>query len=92
MRRCGRIGGYAGQNGGEPNHFQSLPGINRVDARGSELYDVLHMLEEIRKLLAAQPFVPFVLQLTNGQVARVPTVDHAAFAPTGKVLILFFYD
>ena len=38
------------------------------------------MTNDIRKLIAAEPFVPFVIHTADGGVLRVPTVDHVAGA------------
>ncbi len=50
------------------------------------------MVADIRKLIAAQPFVPFTIHLADGGQVRVPTVDHVAVAPTGVRVIVFGDD
>jgi len=50
------------------------------------------MVADIRKLIAAQPFVPFTIHLADGGQVRVPTVDHVAVAPTGIRVIVFGDD
>ena len=47
------------------------------------------MLEELRKLIAQRPFVPFVIHMAEGQGVRVPTVDHIAIAPNGARVVVF---
>ncbi len=41
------------------------------------------MTNDIRELLAARPFVPFVVHTANGREYRVPTPEHAAVSPRG---------
>jgi hypothetical protein len=41
------------------------------------------MVNDIRKLLAARPFVPFVVHTTDGREYRVPTAEHASVSPSG---------
>lgn len=41
------------------------------------------MIADIRKLIAAQPFVPFTIHSADGSELSVPTVDHVAVPPTG---------
>jgi hypothetical protein len=50
------------------------------------------MISDLRRLLAARPFVPFTIFLADGGQLRVPTVDHAAVAPTGARVIGFAVD
>jgi hypothetical protein len=50
------------------------------------------MLAEIRRLLAARPFVPFSIYPANGADLHVPTVDHAAVSPDGRTVVVFFDD
>jgi len=39
------------------------------------------MFDEIRRLLAARPFVPFVIVTTGGSRYRVASNEHAAVSP-----------
>ncbi|MBI4024877.1 MAG: hypothetical protein HY360_07825 [Verrucomicrobia bacterium] len=41
------------------------------------------MTKDIRELLAAQPFQPFVVHTADGREFSVPTPDHAQVSPTG---------
>jgi hypothetical protein len=50
------------------------------------------MSADIRKLLAAQPFVPFTIHLADGGQVRVPTVDHVLVFPQGSRLIVTHDD
>ena len=50
------------------------------------------MVADIRKLISAQPFVPFTINLADGGQLRVPTVDHVAVAPTGGRVFVFGDD
>jgi hypothetical protein len=47
------------------------------------------MLEKIRQLLHAVPFVPFKIRITDGRECLVATSDHAAVRPTGTRVIIF---
>lgn len=46
------------------------------------------MNSDIRKLLAAAPFVPFTIHLADGGAVRVPTADHVLVFPQGSRLIV----
>jgi hypothetical protein len=46
------------------------------------------MIDEIRKLLAGVPFVPFSVRTSDGQEYSVPTVDHAYITPRGNRVIV----
>ena len=47
------------------------------------------MVSDIKKLVAAQPFVPFTIHLVDGGHVRVPTVDHVHVFPQGtRVLVM----
>ncbi|MSR65022.1 MAG: hypothetical protein EXS18_04490 [Verrucomicrobiae bacterium] len=47
------------------------------------------MVSDIKKLVAAQPFVPFTIHLADGGHVRVPTVDHVHVFPQGtRVLVM----
>jgi hypothetical protein len=47
------------------------------------------MVEKIRQLLHAVPFVPFKIRTTDGREYLVPTSDHAAVRPNGTRVIVF---
>ena len=50
------------------------------------------MLEDIRKLIQAEPFVPFTIYTADGSVLRVPTIDHIAAPATVKRIFVFGDD
>jgi len=50
------------------------------------------MKEDIRKLVHAVPFTPFIIHLANGGQLRVPTVDHVAVPPAGGRVMVFHDD
>ena len=50
------------------------------------------MNAEIRKLVHAVPFVPFIIHLADGGQLRVPTVDHIAVPPAGGRIFVFGDD
>jgi hypothetical protein len=50
------------------------------------------MTNDVRKLLEAQPFVPFTIHLADGGQLRVPTVDHVAVPPAGGRIFVFADD
>jgi hypothetical protein len=39
------------------------------------------MIDEIRRRLEAQPFVPFTIYIADGREYRIPTADHAHIPP-----------
>ena len=47
------------------------------------------MLDELRRLVHQQPFVPFAIHMANGEIIHVPTTDHIAISPTGKRVVGF---
>ena len=47
------------------------------------------MLDDIRKLIAVEPFVPFTIHTADGISLRVPTVDHVAVPPGGGRIFVF---
>ena len=47
------------------------------------------MIAEIRKMIAAQPFVPFTIHSADGAELPVPTVDHVAVPPAGGRVFVF---
>ena len=50
------------------------------------------MIGDLRRLIAAQPFLPFTIHMANGAQWRIPTVDHIAVAPRGARVIVFADD
>lgn len=50
------------------------------------------MAEDIRKLMHAEPFVPFTIHTADGGTLRIPTVDHVAVPPGAKRLFVFADD
>jgi hypothetical protein len=50
------------------------------------------MTGDIRKLVHANPFVPFTIHLADGAQLRVPTVDHVAVPPAGGRIFVFGDD
>ena len=50
------------------------------------------MLEDIRKLIDAKPFVPFTIYTADGSIRRVPTIDHVAAPSTVKRIFIFEDD
>lgn len=46
------------------------------------------MIADIRKLVEANPFVPFIIHLGDGSAVRVPTVDHIFVLPQGGRVIV----
>lgn len=50
------------------------------------------MIADIRKLIAAQPFVPFTIHSADGSELSVPTVDHVAVTPAGGRVFVFGDD
>ena len=50
------------------------------------------MLGELRKLIAARPFLPFTIYTAGGAVLSVPTADHIAVAPAGARVVVFDDD
>ena len=47
------------------------------------------MTADIRKLVAAMPFVPFTIHTADGGVFHVPTADHIAVPPAGGRIFVF---
>jgi hypothetical protein len=47
------------------------------------------MIADIRKLISAEPFVPFTIHLADGGQLHVPTVDHVAVPPSGGRVFVF---
>jgi hypothetical protein len=50
------------------------------------------MIADIRKLIGAQPFVPFTIHSADGAELSVPTVDHVAVPPAGGRVFVFGDD
>ena len=50
------------------------------------------MIGDLRRLIAAHPFVPFTLHTGDGGQMYVPTVDHIAVSPTGARIVVFADD
>ena len=50
------------------------------------------MSEDMRKLLAANPFIPFTVHLADGGEVRIPTRDHVLLFPQGSRLIVTHDD
>jgi hypothetical protein len=48
------------------------------------------MIDEIRRLLAARPFVPFVIVTTGGSRYRVASNEHAAISPQPYRVTIWF--
>ena len=48
------------------------------------------MISEVRELLLARPFVPFVVHTSGGNHYRVPTSEHAAIDPRGSRVVVWF--
>jgi hypothetical protein len=46
------------------------------------------MIGEIRRLVSAQPFIPFTIHLADGGELRVPKLDHIFVFPTGSRVIV----
>ena len=52
----------------------------------------MSMSAEIRKLMHAEPFVPFAIHTADGGVLPVPTVDHVAVSRAGGRIFIFTDD
>jgi hypothetical protein len=50
------------------------------------------MISDLRKLTAAQPFVPFTIHLADGGQVRVPTLDHILVFPQGSRVLVTHDD
>ncbi len=50
------------------------------------------MIQRIRDLLHAAPFVEFSIRTTDGRQYAVPTPDHAAITPKGNRIFVFGDD
>ena len=48
------------------------------------------MIDEIRRLLAARPFVPFIIVTTGGSRYRVSSNEHAAVSPQPYRVTIWF--
>ena len=49
----------------------------------------MSMPAEIRRLMHAEPFIPFTVHTADGKALRVPTVDHVAVVPDGSRIFVF---
>ena len=47
------------------------------------------MIADVRKRLDRVPFVPFVIQTSDGHEYSVSTVDHAKISPRGHRVVVF---
>jgi hypothetical protein len=47
------------------------------------------MTAAVRKRLDRVPFVPFIIQTSDGHEYSVPTVDHAKISPRGHRVVVF---
>jgi hypothetical protein len=50
------------------------------------------VIEDLRKLIAIRPFVPFTIHTVDGGATRVPTLDHVHVPPAGNRVFVFFDD
>jgi hypothetical protein len=50
------------------------------------------VINDIRELVAARPFIAFTIHLVDGGAVRVPTVDHVYVTPTGNRVFVSFDD
>lgn len=50
------------------------------------------MIADVRRLLKAKPFVPFVIVTSGGNRYEVPTADHCDVGPAGNRLHIWFDD
>jgi hypothetical protein len=50
------------------------------------------MTNDIRQLLTARPFVPFVVHTADGQEFKIPTAEHAQVSPRGTRLTIWNDD
>jgi len=49
-------------------------------------------IDEVRKLLHAQPFRPFLIHVADGGRIPVKHEDFVALAPTGREMIVYLAD
>jgi hypothetical protein len=47
------------------------------------------MIADVRKRLDRVPFVPFIIQTSDGREYSVPTVDYAKISPRGHRVVVF---
>lgn len=50
------------------------------------------MIDDLRKLIARQPFVSFTIHTVDGGGVRVPTVDHVHVPPGGNRVFVWHDD
>jgi len=60
--------------------------------RSSGFIRLLTMISDVRRLLLATPFEPFVVATTAGCQYRVPIADHAGLHPNGGRMVIWFDD
>ena len=49
-------------------------------------------VDNLRRLIAKRPFVPFTIHTVDGGAMRVPTGDHIHVTPTGNRIFVDFDD
>jgi len=47
------------------------------------------MIDEVRKLIHAEPFVPFLIKTSDGKQYRVKHPDYVAISPKGGRIVVF---
>jgi hypothetical protein len=47
------------------------------------------MIQQVRKLLEARPFVPFTIRTSDGVEYRIPTSEHADIPPKGGFVTIY---
>jgi hypothetical protein len=47
------------------------------------------MTDEVRKLIHAEPFVPFLIKTSDGRQYRVKHPDYVAISPKGGRIVVF---
>jgi hypothetical protein len=55
-------------------------------------YFFCKMIQKIKELLRATPFVPFKIKTSDGSEFIVPTADHAAITPQNSRVLIFGDD
>jgi hypothetical protein len=50
------------------------------------------MIQRIKELLQATPFIPFKIKTSDGKEYLVPTSDHAAVSPNNSRVFIFGDD
>ena len=77
---------------GDSGEFQVKPSRAPGLAVAHRLQYAFAVIGDLRRLIAARPFVPFTIHTASGAQLRVPTVDHIAVLPTGARVIVFADD